>query len=115
MPLVTFLPDNHTVSVKSGVTVLSAALRHRIPFRTRCGGQASCLMCKVLVLDESSRAALSAPNPREERRLGDKLDQGYRLACQALIRSDATITIPEDPLKAIVRAKLANMEQEDLW
>jgi 2Fe-2S ferredoxin len=72
-------------------------------------------MCKVLVLDETSKAALSAPNPREERKLGDLLDQGYRLACQALVCGDATITIPEDPLKAIVRAKLANMEQEDLW
>jgi len=115
MPLVTFLPDNRTVNVKSGISVLSAALKNRIPIRTRCSGQASCLMCKVLVLDEPSNAALSAPNAREERKLGDKLDQGYRLACQALIQSDATITIPEDPLKAIIRAKLANMEQEDLW
>jgi len=117
MAYLTFEPEGRVVHVKSGISVLQAARLNRIPIRTRCHGQASCLMCKVQVMDERSKAGLSAPNEREERRLGNQLTQGLRLACQTIVHGDAVVTIPEDPLKAIVRARLAKKEeeQEDLW
>jgi len=117
MPSLTFEPGGKTLHVKKGLTILQAARLHHVHIRTRCHGQASCLMCKVLVTDDRSKAALSAPAPRERFRLGDRIEQGYRLACQAVVQGDARVTIPEDPLKAVIRNKLANrqQEQEDLW
>lgn len=114
MPLLTFLPDGRTLRVKSGITVLQAAKLHRIPIRTRCSGGASCLMCKIHVAGDSADG-LSRPNEREILKLGNQLEQGVRLACQAAVHADAVVTIPEDPLKAIIRARLANLQQEDLW
>lgn len=115
MPTITFMPDRKIVSVRGGISILNAARMHRVPIRTRCQGQASCLMCKVQILDEASRQSVSRPNAREERKLGDRLAEGYRLACQTIIHGDTVVTIPEDPLKAIVRAKLAEQQQEELW
>lgn len=114
MPLLTFLPDGRSLRVKSGLTVLQAAKLHRIPIRTRCSGGASCLMCKIHVSEESA-GGLSKPNEREILKLGNLLEQGVRLACQTKVHADAVVTIPEDPLKAVIRAKLANLQQEDIW
>lgn len=115
MPLLTFMPEERQIHVKNGVSVLNAARMHRIPIRTRCNGQASCLMCKVIVSNAADSAGLSEPSAREQHKLGSLLDQGIRLACQAIVRGDATVTVPEDPLKAVIRARLAQQEQEDIW
>lgn len=115
MPRITFEPDGKTVHVKKGLSVLQAARLHRVIIRTRCHGQASCLMCKVIVKDDRSVSGLSRPNHREELRLGQRLSEGYRLACQTIIQGDAVVTIPEDPLKAVIRARLEQQEQEDPW
>lgn len=115
MPKITFLPMNRSVYVKKGINLLNIARKNRIPVRTRCNGQASCLMCKVMVLDNQNTASgLSLPSARERRKLGHLLNRGYRLACQTFVWGDAVVTVPEDPLQAVIRAKLAE-QQEDEW
>ncbi|GAA3405229.1 2Fe-2S iron-sulfur cluster-binding protein [Paenibacillus hodogayensis] len=110
---VRFKPDNKTIQVKPGSTVLQAAQKARILIRTRCGGNAACLMCKVIVEDA---AGLTAAGDNEKRKLGDLVDQSFRLACQARITGPCTVTVPEDPLKAAVRAQLAKQQEEEgLW
>ncbi|MBN2984323.1 2Fe-2S iron-sulfur cluster-binding protein [Cohnella algarum] len=109
-----FLPDGQSVKVRAGTTVLEAARKARANVRTRCGGVAGCLMCKVSV-DEANRSGLSEPTAAELRKLGPLAEQGTRLACQARLLRDAVVQVPEDPLKAAVRKKLAEQAEEDLW
>ncbi len=109
-PQVHFLPDNKTIQVRSGINLLDAGNKARVIIRTRCGGNAACLMCKVIVADQSG---LSPLTQNELLKLGDLQNQGYRLACQACVVGDSQVTIPEDPLKAAVRVLLAKQREED--
>lgn len=109
---ITFLPDNKKITVKPGTTLLDAASRARVHVRTRCGGNASCLMCKVTVEDS---IGLLPMIPNEARKLGNLVDTHIRLACQARVTGNVTVIVPEDPLRAAVRAQLAKQQEEDLW
>ncbi|HZG57475.1 2Fe-2S iron-sulfur cluster-binding protein [Paenibacillus sp.] len=112
MPRLTFLPDGKTIDVRPGTTVLAAARQAGVGVRTRCGGVAGCLMCKVKVLEPDR---VSPPTESERRKMGDAVD-GERLACQTKAAGDATIVVPEDPLKAAVRRQLERQKEDDaLW
>ena len=111
--MVTFLPDNRSISVRSGTTILDASRRAGVSIRTRCGGVAGCLMCKVHV-DDDQLKQLQQPTTAESRKLGYLLDEGMRLSCQARTKGNVTVTIPEDPLRAAIRKRLAE-QQEDDW
>ncbi|MCS7462459.1 2Fe-2S iron-sulfur cluster-binding protein [Paenibacillus doosanensis] len=109
MARVTFLPDGKSVEVRPGTTLLDASRRARVTIRTRCGGKAACLMCKVTAGDQG----LAAANQNERLKLGGLLEQGFRLACQAKVTGDCLITLPEDPLKAAVRKQLERQQEEE--
>lgn len=111
-PEITFLPDKKTIQVRPGTTLLDAGRRARVSIRSRCGGNASCLMCKLIVEDQSGLAPMSQ---NEALKLGDLKDHSYRLACQARVHKDVQVAIPEDPLKAAVRAQLAKQQEEDFF
>lgn len=114
---VTFQPEVRTAVVKHGTSLLEAARRAGVVLPTRCDGKASCLMCKLTV-DQSDAAALRPPNEAERRKLGTLLEQGIRLACQAAVWDDLSVTVPEDPLKAAVRRRLEaarRSEMDELW
>jgi ferredoxin len=71
-------------------------------------------MCKVKILQGEKE--LSAPLPAETAKLGPLAGQGYRFACQAKVMGDVTAELPEDPLKAAIRAQLLKSKEEDqLW
>jgi 2Fe-2S ferredoxin len=110
---ITFLPNNKKIAVRPGTTILDAAGKARIQIRSRCGGNASCLMCKVTV---QPSANLQPMTENESRKLGDLASDNIRLACQARVTGEITVEVPEDPLRAAVRAQLAKQQQEDdLW
>jgi 2Fe-2S ferredoxin len=109
---ITFLPDNKSIQVRAGMNILEASRKARVQIRTRCDGKAACLMCKVLVPDQSGLAPL---NQNERLKLGGMDAQGYRLACQAKAIADVSVTIPEDPLKAAVRKLLEAQQEEEQW
>src|SRR5690554_5935798 len=109
---ITFLPDNKTIAVRPGTNLLDASKRARVSIRTRCGGHASCLMCKVTVEDQTG---LSPILPKEQLKLGDLANHSIRLACQAKVTGRALVLIPEDPLKAAIRAQLEKQKEEDEW
>ncbi|MBE1445974.1 2Fe-2S iron-sulfur cluster-binding protein [Paenibacillus sp. OAS669] len=108
---VTFLPDGKSIDVRAGTTLLDASRRARVHIRTRCGGKAACLMCKVLV--QGSGTGLAPLNQNESLKLGGLHEQGYRLACQAKVTGDVTVTLPEDPLKAAIRKQLERQQEEE--
>jgi 2Fe-2S ferredoxin len=110
-PEVSFYPDNKKILVRPGTTILDASTKARVLIRTRCGGKAACLMCKVIITDQTG---LSPMKRNEELKLGALHERGYRLACQACVLQDTAVTIPEDPLKAAIRAQLAKQREEEL-
>lgn len=110
MPTVRFLPEGVRVQVRPGTTLFRAAQMARVPIRSRCGGRAACLMCKVKVPDS---AGLSPANLNEQRKLGELLKSGYRLSCQARVIGEVAAEIPEDPLKAAVRAQLDRLKESE--
>jgi 2Fe-2S ferredoxin len=108
-PVIRFLPDDKQVRVKPGTTLFQAGRMARVAIRTRCGGNAACLMCKVRVADQSG---LDRMSDKERNKLGTLREEGYRLACQARAVGNVTVVIPEDPLKAAIRGELARQRQE---
>ncbi|WEK55681.1 MAG: 2Fe-2S iron-sulfur cluster-binding protein [Candidatus Cohnella colombiensis] len=112
--VVSFEPEQLSIKVRSGTTVLDAAKRARVNVRTRCGGVAGCLMCKVNVASDQAEH-LSLPSEAELRKLGPQLDDGIRLSCQARVKGNVTVTVPEDPLKAAIRKKLAEQQEDDFF
>lgn len=109
-----FEPSGKVVQVRPGTSVLRAAREGRVLIKTRCGGNAGCLMCKVEV-DPDHASALTPPTNAELRKLGSLLDRGVRLACQACICGQAEVKLPEDPLKAAIRKQLEQNNNDDLW
>ena len=111
MPKVKFMPSGVTVDVRPGTTLLSAAMKAGVPVRTRCGGAAGCLMCKVKVLDAGNA---TRPTQAELRKLGS--GSPWRLACQTKPIGDVAVEVPEDPLKAAIRRQLERKVEDDpLW
>ncbi|MFC3745834.1 2Fe-2S iron-sulfur cluster-binding protein [Paenibacillus sp. GCM10012306] len=114
---VVFQPEGRSVLVNRGVSLLEAARKAGVTIATRCGGKAGCLMCKVTI-DPEQAEGVSPPSDAERRKLGSAIEKGQRLACQAAVWDDVTVTVPEDPLKAAVRRKLEAArrgEEDELW
>ena len=111
---VLFLPQLKNVQVRSGTTLLAAARTAGIHIPVRCEGRMGCLMCKVVV--EHGEGVLP-PLENERRKLGTSLENGVRLACQAKVCADVSVTLPEDPLKRAVRLQLERQKEsdEDFW
>lgn len=107
---VTFFPDNKKVTVRPGTTLLDASRRARVTVRTRCGGLAACLMCKVTVQDQSGLTPIAS---KEALKLGDLKERNIRLACQAKVNGKVIVEVPEDPLKAAIRAQLERQRLDD--
>lgn len=111
MPKVTFLPGGKTIKARVGQTIVSAAGSHRIVIPQRCGGHASCLMCKVIL----EQGELSPPSVLERRKMTESdLQNGVRLGCQAKVTDkDCTLRIPENKLKSVVEAALKRQRAEE--
>ena len=111
---VTFLPSGRKAVVRAGTSVLDASRRARVDIRTRCGGKAGCLMCKVT---HDGGSGLAAMTEAERRKLAGLEGTGTRLSCQARVTGNVTVTVPDDPLKTHVRNLLARQkeEEEGLW
>jgi adenylate cyclase len=90
LPQIRFVPDDQTVEVGAGTTVLSAAIAAGLPHAHACGGRARCSTCRVLVLD--GLGCCSPRNAREDAIVA-RLDFGpqIRLACQTTVTGDVTV------------------------
>lgn len=110
---VTFLPIGKKVKVRPGTTVLQAARKAGIAIVTRCGGNASCFMCKVVIEDDSGLAPIK---DNERRKLAGLESSGTRLACQATIQDKVSVQLPPDPLRAAIARQLQKQQEDDsLW
>ncbi|MBC7190682.1 2Fe-2S iron-sulfur cluster binding domain-containing protein, partial [Candidatus Aerophobetes bacterium] len=87
---VTFIPDEETVEVEKGTTLLEASLRAGVYVNSICGGDGICGRCKVIVREGDVRTRPTTLLSREE------IKKGYVLACQAEVVGDVKIEIPPE-------------------
>ncbi len=86
---VTFLPENKTVEVEPGKTVLEAAALAGIAVNSACAGQGVCGRCKVILKDGSIDPYPTGHISAEERL------RGVILGCAVKVNRDLVIEVPE--------------------
>ena len=82
--------DPQVRPVEEGVTLLQALGEQAAHLDTPCGGAGRCGKCLV-----RAQGALSPADGQERAALGDRLDQGFRLACRAVVRGDVEVWLTE--------------------
>lgn len=91
-------PQDITVEVEKGTLISEALDTAGIKLLLPCGGQGRCGRCKVVVeRGEVRRRSVARLSPTE-------LKQGYALACQTLIESEAVIFVP--PQEELIKHRL---------
>ncbi|WP_157729441.1 2Fe-2S iron-sulfur cluster-binding protein [Tumebacillus algifaecis] len=104
MSKVKVLPHNKTVEVRDGVLFLAAVRAAKAALPSKCGGRGACGTCKLQV---ESDGALDTLSISESRMLSvQQVKAGYRLGCQVKVKGDAVVTLPEDPLRRVIRLQL---------
>ena len=91
---VTFLPMGKTVYVLEETRLLEAAAVAGAMIDQPCGGEGTCGKCRILVSEGACEPTLvddDTFSPKE-------IQQGWRLACQAVVIGPSTVEIPESSL-----------------
>ena len=91
---VVFEPSGAEVATREGETLLAAALRNDVEIRHVCGGKGQCGTCRVEVLLGDAFTPVTDP---ERKWLGEKLDAGWRLACQTKPLASVRVRVPAAP------------------
>lgn len=86
---VTYLPSGKTARVPAGTTLFNAAHWAGLPIESTCGGRGTCGKCGVRVVSGHVETSLA-----DHRHLADKLDDGWRLSCQAEIAEPIVCDVP---------------------
>ncbi len=100
---VKFYPDNKTIEIEKGKTILSACLSAGVYINSSCGGDGVCGRCKVIL---KKGKVFTQPTGRitiEERRLK------FYLACLTTVQSDLEVEIPPES-----RLELEKLSKEEL-
>jgi uncharacterized 2Fe-2S/4Fe-4S cluster protein (DUF4445 family) len=87
---VTLLPDNVTVTVPGGETLLRAVHAAGVHVNSSCGGQGTCGKCRVILKEGEVRGG------KTEKLSDDEYANGYRLACLSHIEKSVVVEIPPD-------------------
>ncbi len=86
---VVFKPDNKTVKVELGTSVLDAATSSDIYIDSICGGRGKCGKCKVIIEGNVNADTTDLLSDEE-------IARGYYLACLARVAGNLTVTIPKE-------------------
>lgn len=81
------VPDNANLVVRAGIK------KYPWPHLRYGCGMGKCAKCACRVL--SGAEHLPAPNWKEEKQLGDRIAQGYRLVCQIWLTHDISLAQDE--------------------
>jgi ferredoxin len=96
MPVITYQTSGKSVEVPVESNLLRSSIRYQgnVPFKCGAG---LCGTCKVRIVE--GYANLSPVGKKEIQRLGqEKIDEGYRLACQTFIHGDVTVAWGDEDL-----------------
>ncbi len=100
---ITIEPTGRRVAVEPGTTILAAAQSARIGVNAVCGGQGTCVACKVLTVS----GEFSPLTHQESLHLSPKeIDDQVRLSCQTRLFSDAVVQFPPESLVSRQRLQL---------
>ena len=84
-----------TVEAETGLSILDLALKHDVDWGFSCT-RGTCARCRCRVVDGMEH--LSPPSEAEQLRLEpEELEQGFRLACQAVVQRNGTISVQHKP------------------
>ncbi|AFH62067.1 2Fe-2S iron-sulfur cluster-binding protein [Paenibacillus caseinilyticus] len=84
-----------TVEPETGFTIVDMALKHGVEWGFSCL-RGTCSRCRCQVVEGAEH--LSAPTDEELDNLGDEeIEEGFRLGCQATVRSAGAVTIVHKP------------------
>lgn len=98
---IVFKPEDKSVIVPAGSTLLAAAAAADVHINASCNGRGACGKCKLVVESgEVSKTSTPLLSDLEKAR-------GYVLACQTKVKGDVTVRIPEESLQQ--RMKVAGM------
>jgi 2Fe-2S ferredoxin len=96
VPTVKVLPDAFEFDAEEGQTIMDAAHRHGLYWPTTCGGEGICTTCACTVeqgIDSLEPMGRGERNTLAEERGPAVLASGrIRLACQARVHGDVTVT-----------------------
>ncbi len=105
---VTFRPSDCRSTASDGQTIQSVAAGAGLMLQTPCGGEGRCGKCLVQV-----EGAVTPPAPAERRVLdAAQLTDGWRLACQARVAGNVTVTVPDSSLVVEHRIMVEGAERE---
>ncbi len=83
-----FLPHETEISVPDGETIIHAAMEAGVHVNASCGGEGVCGKCRVRIEEGTVDGGISEKiSPQDQ-------DKGFRLACQATVKSDLAVRIP---------------------
>ncbi len=103
---VTVNPGNNTLKVEAGDNLLKILQGAEYDLQADCGGQGTCGRCQVKI-EKGEDFSYSG-----ELLSADRLEEGFRLACQLEVEGDLEITIPESSLLTGQQI-LVGSEEED--
>ncbi|HXN45165.1 MAG TPA: 2Fe-2S iron-sulfur cluster-binding protein [Bryobacteraceae bacterium] len=105
MPKVTFLPRGVTAEFEMrqlpyrehGLpgSILDVALNFGVPLEHSCGGTCACTTCHVIVRDGERNLSPMDDLEADRLYLAEGLTLHSRLACQAMVRGDVVVEIPQ--------------------
>jgi uncharacterized 2Fe-2S/4Fe-4S cluster protein (DUF4445 family) len=104
---VTLEPMGSRVQVTPGFTLLDCAQKAGVDIMAVCGGNGTCGMCKVILM----QGQVSPLDPAESVLLDPiEIKKGLRLACQTRVFSDARVQFPPESLATLQRLQLEGQE-----
>jgi len=99
---VVFLPHKIEIAVPAGETIIHAAMEAGVHINASCGGEGVCGKCRVLIEEGTVDGGITEKLSQEDR------DNGYRLGCQAAVKSDLVVRIP---VESAMDASALRMQQ----
>ncbi|HUV75594.1 MAG TPA: ASKHA domain-containing protein [Dehalococcoidales bacterium] len=85
------LPTGRDLELKAGANLRTSLIEAGIALDSPCGGQGTCLKCKVQVSGISQKFT----ELEEEKLSAEELHNGWRLACQTTVEEAGEVCLPE--------------------
>jgi len=104
-----FEPMGMVVSISFGITIFQAAIKVGIGIRSECSGKGLCGKCRVMVKNTEALSGLTEVEKQHLTRM--EIESDYRLACQAKILKDVTITIPLENRRGFRKIQIKGIEK----
>ena len=90
-------PLSKRINLDYGSLVYSALLALNFPITALCAGKGACGKCLIHILESDHK--ISEPTDKEKKVLGnEKIENGYRLACQTQIFGDLRVYLTDSIL-----------------